>query len=55
MSPKDDWTAWEQYVVTQLTDIHKEIATLKVKAGVWGLAGGMIPVAIYIAVQLTKK
>ena len=32
-----------------------EIAKLKIKSGVWGLIGGMIPVAIMLTVYLLKE
>lgn len=35
--------------------IYIELAALKVKSGIWGLIGGMIPVAIIIAYMLLKK
>jgi len=35
-----------------LTDLKVEIATLKVKSGVWGLAGASIPVAIFIVINV---
>lgn len=33
----------------QLLKLHIEVAGLKVKSGVWGLIGGLIPVIIMIA------
>ena len=39
----------------KLTRVRIEIAELKVKSGVWGLAGGMISIAIMIAVELILK
>jgi hypothetical protein len=38
-----------------ITLIREEIASLKVKSGVWGLVGGMIPVAIAIIYSLVQK
>ena len=32
----------------------EDIAALKVKAGVWGAIGGMIPIAIYLIVEAIK-
>lgn len=30
-------------LVDRLIDVEKEIATLKVRCGIWGLMGGLIP------------
>ena len=32
--------------------VHTEIATLKVKAGIWGATGAAIPVLVMLAIQL---
>lgn len=32
-----------------------DITQLKMKAGIWGLTGGMIPVAIMLAIQFVGK
>jgi len=34
----------QQHLWDQMLRIEKEIATLKVKCGVWGMIGGLIPV-----------
>ena len=34
----------QQHLWDQMLRIEKEIATLKVRCGVWGLVGGLIPV-----------
>jgi len=34
----------QQHLWDQMLRIEKEIATLKVKCGIWGLMGGLIPV-----------
>ena len=39
----------------KLVAIHVDIAQLKVKAGVWGLIGGLISVATIITVELVLK
>ena len=36
------------------TNIREDIAGLKVKAGVWGLIGGMIPVLLTLVVYFIK-
>lgn len=35
-------------------EIIKAVTTLQVKSGVWGLVGGMIPVAILIVIWLVR-
>lgn len=56
----DGWDVWSKHVLKELerlnecyegiageiTQVRVEIATLKVKSGIWGLVGGAIPVAI---------
>lgn len=39
----------------QFGEIKIQIAMLKVKAGIWGLMAGMIPVIIALAIQVLKK
>lgn len=39
----------------QITHLDIELAMLKVKAGAWGLIGGLIPVAIAIMIELLNK
>jgi len=34
----------QQHLWDQMLRIEKEIATLKVRCGIWGLVGGLIPV-----------
>jgi len=34
--------------------LRTELATLKVKSGVWGAAGAMVPVAIMLIIQLLR-
>jgi len=62
------WSEWSKYVLKELdrlntcltevnnnvTEIKVEIATLKVKSGLWGAAAGTIPVVIAIAIALIK-
>ena len=40
-----------------MQELHVEIAMLKVKSGVWGLMGGLIPVLLTILIEfiLNKK
>jgi len=39
----------------KVTKIQIEIATLKVKAGVWGVVGAAIPVVIMLGLQFLMK
>ena len=39
----------------QITNVRVDIATLKVKAGIWGIIGGVIPVLISIALYFFVK
>lgn len=65
----DDWDQWKNHVLAELERMNKnyktidekvdavriEIATLKVKSGVWGLIAGAIPVLIALAIYLLTK
>ena len=42
-------------VENKLTQIQVDIATLKVKAGVWGGIGGLIPVVIALVMFFASK
>lgn len=64
MAPNNEngWLQWGKYVLKLIEDHDKkldkvivEIAKLKVKSGVWGLIGGSIPVAIFIALRVAGK
>jgi len=62
MAENNGWSKYEKMVIdklddhddkfngieNKLTQIQVDIATLKVKAGVWGGIGGLIPVIIAI-------
>lgn len=39
----------------QITTVRIEIAKLKVKSGIWGLMGGLIPVIIAISLYIVFK
>lgn len=66
---QDTWREWSRHVLAELKrlnetqeDLNKEIKTisveiamLKVKSGVWGLLGGLIPVLIMVLVESIKK
>lgn len=40
--------------VTDLAEIRSEIGMLKVKAGVWGIVGGVLPVIILVLLSFLK-
>ena len=62
------WNEWSKHVLaelerlngcyekinTKLLEMHTDIAILKVKAGVWGIIGGCIPIIIALAVNYLK-
>lgn len=62
------WTQWSNHVLKeldrlneaaeatnkQLSDIRVEIAMLKVKSGLWGMAGAAVPVALALIVEFLK-
>ena len=64
-----DWNAWSKHVLLELKrlsegqekhskllgDVRTEIATLKVRSGVWGMIGGAIPVAVGLVIWLIKN
>lgn len=45
---------WCEKLDDRMISVQIEIAQLKIKAGVWGLVGGLIPVAIAIGLILLK-
>lgn len=64
-SPESNgWNEWSRHVLAELErlndcytqlntsvgNIHIEIAMLKVKSGMWGAIGGMIPIVILLAI-----
>ena len=66
---KNGWAEWSRFVLKELERlngcyddinekvglIREEIVALKIKAGVWGLIGGMIPVAVGLMIYLLKE
>jgi len=62
------WVVWGKHVLEELIElkeqnkeldrnvnkIHTEIAVLKVKSGIWGLLGGLIPVTITLVIIFIK-
>jgi hypothetical protein len=51
----DDHDAKFSHIEDKLTQIQVDIATLKVKAGIWGGIGGMIPAIIAIVLFYASK
>jgi len=65
---QNGWNEWSKYVLSELQrlntsyeglrseteKIRVEIATLKVKSGVWGAAGAMVPIAIIVILWIMK-
>jgi len=45
----------QRQAAKEISLVRVEIAMLKVKSGVWGAAGAMIPVGIMLAMQLLLK
>ena len=39
----------------KITDLRVDVAKLKVKAGIWGLLGGAIPVSVAIILFVLKE
>jgi hypothetical protein len=71
MTPEfnNGWGTWANYVLKELerqdeedkstkaclTEMKIDMATLKVRSGLWGAAGSAIPVLILILIQLYLK
>lgn len=65
----DDWESYSKLVLAELTRLNKclsttkkelvevriELAAMKVRAGVWGMAGAAIPIVIALVVALFVK
>ncbi len=63
------WDEWSKHILLELKrlsegqekhskllgDVRTEIATLKVRSGVWGMIGGAIPVAVGLAIWILKS
>lgn len=52
---------WRKWLVTEMQAVQKDlrclnraVASLKVKSGLWGLAGGAIPVIIGLGIYILK-
>ncbi len=42
-------------IVQKINDLRVQVAMLKVKSGVWGAVGAMIPIAVLLILQYVKK
>lgn len=65
----ENWDKYQEWVIrdlkrlsenikeidNKLDDISKDTAMLKVKAGMWGMIGGALPVIIALAFYLLKN
>lgn len=65
MAGPNGWGEWAKHVLSELERLnacyeklderiqtmHTDIVTLKIKAGVWGLVGGIIPVLVVIGIK----
>ncbi len=63
------WSQWENHVLAELkrhnewcneladtqTQILVQLSALKVKAGIWGVIGGAVPVVIGLAIWFIKS
>jgi len=59
------WSEWAKHVLAELErlnscyekldlriqEMHTDIVTLKIKAGIWGLVGGIIPVLVLLGIK----
>ena len=66
---ENSWNKWQEFVLGELKELNEsqkeltkglnqislDIATLKVKSGVWGLIGGLIPIAIFIGYMVLRQ
>ena len=44
----------QQYMIDRMTQVEKEIAMLKVRCGIWGLMGGLIPAVSALDISSIK-
>jgi hypothetical protein len=66
--PENGWLEWGKHVLAELTrqndaiervekeisKLHVEIATLKMKSGLWGATAGAIPVVVALIYLLLR-
>ena len=69
MDNLDNWEVWGKHVLMELKSLHEgmedikkelariniDLATLKVKSGVWGALGALIPITIGLVIWLITK
>ncbi len=69
MPDEEGWNTWSKYVLKELERLNNvaeamnakldkvitDITVLKMKAGVWGLIGGMIPILIALCFWMIQK
>ncbi len=46
---------WLESAEKRINELRLEVAILKVKSGIWGLMGGLIPVLIYLVIEVVLK
>jgi hypothetical protein len=68
MTDQESWDNWRAHVLSEIKRMNQnaqtihndvlglrvDIETLKVKSGIWGLLGGMIPVIVLIVLEKIK-
>lgn len=68
MPPDNTWQEWSKYVLKQLEEnnetqkemsksiikIKEEIIRLKMKAGIWGMFGASLPIALLIILEFLR-
>jgi len=66
---ENDWEKWSVYILKELerlndcyeesrkeiVKIGKDIVSLKVKSGMWGVIGGMVPICIGLLIWLARS
>jgi len=65
----DSWAEWRKHILlelqrlgncydkvsSELNDIKGSVRELKIQAGVWGLAGGLIPALVVLVYYIVEK
>ena len=51
----DSHTGWLKSLTRSVSKVETEISALKVKSGVWGILGGLIPVLVLVLVYVFAK
>lgn len=69
MLSDDGWNKWQEFVLNKLNTLEtqyqsldrkidkliEDVAGLKVKAGVWGMLGGAIPIIIGLGIWILRS